>query len=301
MARRQHGLITRAQAVEFGLHPRAIDRRIAAGRFEKVKARVYRLGGAPITWKQQVLAVCLSLKVVASHRTAAKLWELDGVESAPLEFTGGINQSRPGDDVRVYRRGCLPDCDVTAIDGIPVTTPARTLLDLGGVLGRRALELALEDVLRRRLSSLARLRWRVDSLCGPGVAGCRPLAELIESRSPSLAATDSALETRIWDFLRERHLPMPLRQFRIRSGRRHARPDFAYPSNKLALEGHSFRHHSSKASWDRDHARHLWLVDLGWEVIYVTDGDLRFRPNELERQIRKALGLEMPEQELFVT
>jgi hypothetical protein len=43
------------------------------------------------------------------------------------------------------------------------------------------------------------------------------------------------------------------------------------------------------------------LVDLGWEVIYVTDGDLRFRPNELERQIRKALGLEMPEQELFVT
>ena len=105
-----------------------------------------------------------------------------------------------------------------------------------------------------------------------------------------MRATESGLETRIWRFIKRERLPLPLRQHEIKEGREFiARPDFAYPAEKVAIEGHSYRHHSGRAAWEKDLLRHKRLTAHDWVVVYVTRGDVDFRPKETAEQVRAAL------------
>lgn len=76
LAEGQHGVVLRSQVRELGVTPDAIQHRLDAGRWELVRAGVYRLPGSPRSWEQQLLAVVLGAGAgaVASHRTAAALW-----------------------------------------------------------------------------------------------------------------------------------------------------------------------------------------------------------------------------------
>ncbi len=172
-----------------------------------------------------------------------------------------------------------------------MTTPPRTLLDLAGVVGQDVLELALEDALRRGLTSIPRLEWRMDELCKKGRPGCKQMARLVADRDRRARPTESGLETKIWRFIKEFQLPRPERQYEVAlDNNRAARPDFAYPHEKLALEGHSYRFHSGRAAWERDRQRHAALIAHGWRVIYISKDDLDHRKPELAQQILAALN-----------
>ena len=87
MAVVQHGLITRAQAVAEGMSGAGCDRRVATGAWERMHRGVFRLAGAPRTWEQSLVAVCLAIpSSTASHRAAAALWALPGIDRR-LEVT----------------------------------------------------------------------------------------------------------------------------------------------------------------------------------------------------------------------
>ncbi len=170
-----------------------------------------------------------------------------------------------------------------------MTSPSRTLVDLGAVVGEATLELALEDALRRRLTTIARLDWRLEELCAKGRGGCGRLRRLLEARR-SERVTESGLETKLARLLRKGRLPAPTRQYEIFDRKRLvARGDFAYPGAKLIVEAHSYKHHSGRASWYRDIERDRRLGRLGWQVMYVTDEDLRRRPEKVIAEIRDAL------------
>lgn len=125
---------------------------------------VYRIAGVPVTWEQRVLAACLLVGpgAVASHSSAGALWRIEGMGpgrpeiTVPAAMSGVAAASLAG----VHHSVDLGRSEVTMRDGIPVTTPARTLADLAGRLPDPALAQVVDDVLCRRLARLETLTRR---------------------------------------------------------------------------------------------------------------------------------------------
>lgn len=135
VAASQHGLIARRQDLDLGATAAEIKYRIKTHRWELVHRSVYRLAGVPNSWRQSLQALCLvSASFVASHRSAGRLWGLPDLKGDWLEVSAprGCSFRHPG--IWVHESLNLTAADLTCIDGVPVTTPARTLIDLGSVL-----------------------------------------------------------------------------------------------------------------------------------------------------------------------
>jgi very-short-patch-repair endonuclease len=286
IASRQHGLLTRQQLLSTGLSPRSIGRRLTTGRLIVVHPGVYRVSGSPDSQEQRVLAACLWSDGVASHRTAAALWNLDGVVPVCLEIT--TPRRVRSQEVKAYRSH-LPAGQVTKIGKIPVTTVARTLLDLGGVASASSLEAAVTDALRRNRTTLERLQSCLDEAGGKGRPGASALRSILQAlgRQPA----ESVLELKLVRLLRRHGLPEPMRQFDIREGETLvARVDLAYPELRLAIEADGFSFHAGPGSWTRDLARSNALTALGWHVVHITWRDLTERPRQVIDQLRKVMG-----------
>ena len=287
----QHGVLTRAQAVGLGFSSAQIQYRLDKQDWLAVHRGVYRSASLPRNLKQDIIAACLARKgAVASHHSAAYLLELDGLVAAhdvEVSLPNGSNSHLRR--VVVHRVNNLPPCDIAEVSGIPSTNASRTLIDLGAVIDTDVLELAVEDALRRGLTSLPRLEWHLQQLCRRGRPGCAALKRLVKVRGKDVA-TDSALETRLARLIRSSDLPEPVRQFQVRdlTGLR-ARIDFAYPAQRVAVEADSFRWHSSRHAWERELERRNGLQKLGWVVVHVTDRDLRRRSREIIADIRQFL------------
>ena len=280
------------QALAVGVTRAAWFRRSESGEVIPLGNGVFRLASWPPSWKQEVMAETLRSKnlTVASHRTAARLLKLDGIGEPVLEFTmlgsTGVNKRRG----IVHRTRMLDPCDVTIVEGIPTTTAARTLVDLGAVVDKERVELCLEDALRRGLTSLARLQWRLGELCGSGRHGISVLRELLDERPIGTNPTESGLETKVWRLIYDSRLPLPIRQFEVvDNGRFVARPDFAYPEVKVAVEADSYKWHGGRAAWQRELRRRNALQRLGWLVVHVTEEDVRTRPEAVIDEVAAAL------------
>jgi very-short-patch-repair endonuclease len=257
-----------------------IDRRISTGMWLILHEGVYRLASVAESWEQSLTAALLwaSQDAAISHRSAARLWEMEGLEPAPLELSTVRNLRRSG--LIVHRVKQLSPHLVTNLKGFRVTTPDKTLLDLGTVLSIDRVEQALEDALRRRLTSLPRLRWLVRN--SPNARGITALRSLLDLRPKGWRPTDSALEVEMLQLLRAAGLPKPDVQCPILYGRRVvARADFAYPQAKLVIEVEGYRYHSGREAWTSDLARRNLLARLGWRILHVTYDDLRARPGEI--------------------
>ena len=289
-ARVQHGLFTRRQALAAGFSPRTIARRQTTGVWERAHPGVYRLAGAPVTWRQMLLAACLAtgLGAVASHRAAAVLWGLPGFAQGRFELSAPRSgrRARAGS---VHHPRALPPIDVTEVDGIPVTTAARTLIDLAGIVSAGVVEEALDDALRRGITTIAQVRGRARDLDARGRPGSGVLAVLLEARAGPAEVPQSVFETKLLRVLRKAGLPRPAVQHEVGTPLGRAVLDFAYSEHCVAIEADGFRWHSSRQQWDRDRARRNALTALGWTVIHVTWPELLHEPAEVVRVIRAAI------------
>lgn len=173
LASRQRSLITHAQAVAVGATPAMIDTRLATGRWVRVARGLYRVNGAPVTWHQRALGACLlsGPGAVASHRSAAVIWAMSGFRPGPLEITVPPGRGARNTLAVVHRSLDFGPSDRTSHDRIPVTRPARTVLDLAGRVSPDLLEEAVDDILCRRLASLEDLLRRLERFLAP--ARCR--------------------------------------------------------------------------------------------------------------------------------
>ncbi len=275
LAARQYSLAHRHQLLDLGMTARQIHARFNAGWFVPVHQGVYLVGSARPSPEQAVLAACLATgsEAVASHRSAGALWGLRGVEVSGPEITLWTNRHRPLHGVQVHRTRVLDPVDVTRRLSIPVTTPARTLLDLGAVVPTLAVESALEDALMRRLVNFALLTATLDRLGGPGRNGAGVLRALVEERDPATAPTQSVLEDELLRVLRRGGLPAPVRQYKV--GR--VLLDAAYPHVKLGIEADSRIWHGGRFDVQRNSDKANVLVAHGWRVLHFTAGDIRRR------------------------
>lgn len=275
--RRQHGLVSRSQALTAGLGRDAVHYRLRSGRWRRVAAGVYAVTTAPVTWRQQVLAACLAIGgggAVASHRTAAALWGLSGFRPGPVHVLVPMGCPRLGANATVHQTRTLLAADITRIDGIPVTRVARTLVDLAGCASERELEEAVDDALCRRLVTLDRLRRRARELCGPGRAGSAVLGRVLATWEGG-AAPQEVAEARLVRRLVHAGLPPPATQVEVYDdGRFVARLDVAWPERRLGVELDGFRWHGGPRAFERDRHRRNRLVAVRWTIFQATPDDL---------------------------
>jgi hypothetical protein len=248
LAGRQKNLVTFAQARECGLSSHQISGLARRGEWERVFRGVFRVAPSEPAWQQRALAVCLAggQGVAASHETAAALMALDGCDSTPrLIHVSAVRRLKiPGDGVMIHltRR----PFGIRKVLGVPATYVERVLLDLAGRRPRAAIELAVEDALRRRLTTVLRLDAALSRDGGMGRAGARVLREVVDARRTS-APTDSGLEARVAQALSRAGLGGVVRQHPVtRPDGTQARIDLAFPPFKIAVEVESYRWHSGR-------------------------------------------------------
>ena len=270
----QHAVLQRRQALAAGLTPKTIEVRLRTGTWVAVHQAVYRLVGAPTTWRLRVMAACLAAGpgAVASHRAAGALWGLDGVVEGRPEITVAMSGGRELADVVVHHTRGLHAADRATVDGIPCTSAARTLVDLAGVLTPHQLEAALDSALRDRLTAARYLQRR---LAGAGRKGAGVLRELVEDRAGQ-RPHEGPKEAELLRALVAAGLPRPVRQFELRhEGRVIA--GSTWPDARLAVEYQSFRHHFGRQAWRQDAGRANRAAAFGWRVFMATEEDVRDR------------------------
>jgi very-short-patch-repair endonuclease len=180
----------------------------------------------------------------------------------------------------VHRTAELPSVDRTRRDGIPITTPARTLIDLAGVLDEEDLEAAVECAFRRRLVSERALHRRLAELGGSGRRGTSALRRISQGRGDN-AALESRLEVEVWRLLVRSGLPKPIRQHHVVADGRRYRLDFVWPNLRVAVEADGFATHGTRRRvFHSDRVRAASLVSHGWRVVPVTWEDVKQRPDE---------------------
>jgi very-short-patch-repair endonuclease len=291
LASRQHGVVTRRQMLALGLGRRVLEARVRRGIWIRVHPAVYRAASAPPSWHSDLLAALLwaGPDAMASHRAAARLWRLAGVDDAPVELLATRSSGRPG--IIVHRRGPRELPRRRRPDGIPATDVGRTILDLGAVWPTTRVGVALDDALQRRLVSVRGLRRLLDREGGRGRRGTTVLRKLLVARDGLDARVESELERRLLRVLRRARLPVPEAQHEVRHrGRLVARLDFAYPSLRVGIETHGFRWHGGRERWQRDIRRDNRLKRMGWTVLVYTWEDVVDRPRRVVEELEAILG-----------
>jgi hypothetical protein len=192
LARRQHGMVSYAQLGAAGITPRAIERRVEAGRLHRVHRRVYAVGYAvqtPLGREAAALLAC-GAGTVLSHRSAGAVWGIVEGPGVKVEVTvvGRDCGLRPGVRHRRVRR--LEAVDVRVRSGLLVTGPARTLLDLGAIASARALHRAVNEALVLGVVDEDDL-WAVLERCR-GRRGAPQLRRLLVAGRPPSSATACA-------------------------------------------------------------------------------------------------------------
>lgn len=289
VTREQHGLITTTQAVKM-LGPSRKARWVAERRLLSVQPGVFRLMGAPETWHQAVHAAALAAEGIVSHRSAAELWGL-------IQPAGYIDVSvRPPRKPRLrppailHRVGDLHPGLSVEREGMRVTDPKRTIVDLGLVLPYWSVRDALSRGLTTRLFTVRDVADLRDALGRPGRNGAGVLKKVLEARLLTADKEESVLEARLVDLVRRHDLPpMELQHEVWHAGRFVARIDAAYPKLKIAIEVDGYEDHSSPEAFQRDRARQNRLVTLGWTVLRFTWHDVVNDPRAVVRSIRDAL------------
>jgi hypothetical protein len=297
VALRQLGAFSRDQAVAAGLASRSVRRRAANGTWTAVLPGVYRAASTPESWHQKLVAALLwaGARAVISHLTAARLHGLEGLgpmrAREPIELLVPFGKRLKAPAYVAHQSRQLERNDRTTIDGIAVTSLARTLVDVSPRLGPKQLNVALDSGLaRHRHLDLAFLRRELGRLRTQGRRISPHLGPLLDDREGDAGHLDSALERRFLAALKHAGLPRPEAHYDVvEGGRRLAEVDFAYPEVKLAIELQGAEIHRRRSIWERDQARLSDLAAAGWRVLLVTWAQLELREAEVLGRIGRAL------------
>ena len=212
LAARQHGVVSRQQLLAAGVPPDWIERRRRSGNLRTLHAGVYRVGplDAPRTPEMAAMLACGDSARV-SHESAAALWGISRNAGSPVHVTvENGKRTRPG--IRIHRAAVLHPDEGTLFENIPVTTPARTVLDLSASLAGRDLERAAAEAVGRKLATRDQLE--VMLLRHPRRAGCSRLRALLGT-DVSPARTRSELEEVFLGLTRRGQVPKPLVDFSV--------------------------------------------------------------------------------------
>ncbi len=272
IAARQLGLITRLQALDAGVTAGEIRWRAATGRWSKIRFGVFAVAGAPTSWEQRVLAAVLAGPpgTVASHFSAAVLHAFPDVVRDGIDVTVPKGAQPRLSGARLHRPRHLPEHDVRVVDGIPVTSFARTLVDCSGRMSLGQIARALDSGLVRGEVTVWSVERSLSALRQAPGRHPSKLWTLLDERGSSPTTAESRPELRILRVLAGSDLPAPVSQHWVSCEGRQFRLDFAYPNEKIAIEYDGWDSHRSRSSFDADRRRDRLLQRDGWVVLRIT-------------------------------
>lgn len=293
LAAQQHGVFSTAQARELGVDRKRLRRLVSGKHLARLHPGVYAATGAPETWRRDLFAAWLAAGpgAAVSHRAAAQIWGLlrdtpDLVELAVPEprhpkVAGAV----------IHRSVDLQPAHVESDEGLPVTSPMRTIVDLGLVLRHWDVEDALDRGLTKRLFTVTAIEWMRAEVAERGRNGCGIIGTILDDRALGAAPADSLLEPRLARLLKQAGLPAAVYHYLVRDGRGRvlAEVDFAYPDLRLAIEVDGFEAHGTPRQMSRDFVRQNGLVPLGWHVLRFTWEQVVRQPEMVAATIRAAL------------
>ena len=284
LAPRQHGVVARQQLIALGISRHPIDYLIARGWVRVVHRGVYAVGHSSLTQKGRWMAAVLAAGpgAVLSHRSAAALWRLGMTELAPVEVT--IPRSCRRRSAVVTHRAVLVVDEITIVDGIPVTTVARTLLDLAAFQPRRQLERALHEADIQRLWDVTGLHALVDRY--PARRGTRTLRAILADH---VTISKHELERRFLAFLEGNGFPRPQSNRLIPTAVRSYECDVVFAGARLIVELDGYETHGTRKRFEEDRARDRALTIGRWRVNRITWRQLRDDPHELARDLHALL------------
>jgi predicted transcriptional regulator of viral defense system len=266
IARAQHGVITHAQLIALGFSVEAIKHRLARGRLRRIYRGVYAVGQLPLTQKGRWMAAVLACGPTAalSHDSAAELWGLTK-PSATAIHVSVRSQSRSREGIVVHRRSAL---HATTKDGIRVTTPAQTLIDVAGAWDRSGLEQAIGEADLRHIVSLKALRAAATRAGKPGA----PLRRVIHR--VTFRVTQSELEREFLRLVGRARLPLPQTQVRLGV----PRVDFYWRALGLVVEADGGSFHRTAIQQLADRRRDQEHLRAGRTPLRVTHAQVFFEP-----------------------
>lgn len=265
VAARQLGDIATWQLYALGIGRSAIARRVRRGALHRLYRGVFLVGHTvPLPGARELAGVlACGDGALVSHRSAALLWGLTNAPALDVEVSVVARDCRPRAALRVHRLLNLDARDRALKNGIPVTAPARTLVDFAASAAPEELERALAEARAGRLvndrllsDALRRAGHRI------GVGAVR--ASLRQDGGPKL--TRSEAERRLLGMIRAARLPEPVTNARVAG----LEVDLLWPDARLVVEVDGYAFHGYRAAFERDHRRDMALRDAGYEVVRVT-------------------------------
>jgi very-short-patch-repair endonuclease len=276
LAESQHGVLTRAQLLALGFTTDAIRHRLQKGRLHPVGWGVYALGRPQLTRHGHWMAAVLGCggDAALSHESAGALWEIRSERREEIEVSVPSHKFPRRHGITVHRRVSLFPNELTRSQGIPVTTPVCTLVDLATRLRGDPLEAAVNEADKLGLCDPDELRSATDAMNGrPGVA---PIRQILDRRTFRL--TDSALERRFLPIAVEAGLPTPETRVYVNG----FRVDFHWPGLRLVVETDGLRYHRTPAQQARDRLRDQAHAVAGLTSLRFTHAQVAFDPGHVQ-------------------
>jgi very-short-patch-repair endonuclease len=283
LAGQRHGIVTARELGDAGLSPKAISHRVACGWLVRRHRGVYLVGPLEAPLSRAMGAVlAVGDGAVLSHRSAAVVWELLRPCEDAIHVTVRDRAPRHRAGIRVHEARTLAGEDTTQHRKLPITTPARTLLDLAATLTPREIDRAVEQAELRRLTTTDQLTHVVArSRSHRGVAALRAALH------PARQLTRSEAERRLLALIEAARLPTPAANTRVAGHE----VDFLWPGQRLIVEVDGYAFHASRAAFERDRVRDADLQARAYRVIRVTWRRLTTEPEAVIAAIAAALAI----------
>ncbi len=293
VAAEQDGHFTRAQALIAGFSDKTIRQRIRTGSWVSVQRGVYRSATVParISGEDAVAALCLPGGVV-SHQSAARRLGFPrmGVRPVTVCVPRGTTHRLPGVVIHESSDMCEDDCILR--DGVRLTSPVRTVIDLAAVLPELPLERLVDELLVAKVIEVGAVGQRLEALARRGKPGVKSLRAILEARGEGYVPPESELEARVIELLASAGLPAPERQASLpwRPGAPQ-RVDLLFRDQRVIIECDGRRWHTRERDFERDRRRRNEATLAGWRIIHITWNELQHHPGRIIAELRLLLGL----------
>jgi very-short-patch-repair endonuclease len=287
LAARQHGVVSVEQLYSLDISDRQLRRLEATGLLHRLHQGVYGLGYLPLTRRGEWTAAVLAMGegAVLSHRSAAALWKIwgEGGQNVVEVIVPRRHGRKRRAGIKVHRPAVLVPGELAEHEGLPVTSPSRTLLDLAAALPLRHLERAIDEAARLRLCQAEDLEAVSRVVRRPG---SRQLRAVLSRHALGSTATRSELEERFLALCRRHRLPqpevnVPLLDYVV---------DFLWRDASLIVEVDGHASHGTRRAFQADRDRDGRLAVAGYRVLRFTWWDVTRRPGIVADRIRRLLS-----------
>lgn len=273
----QGGVITRKQATELGFTPKQIKARLNSGTWRLVKRAVYQL--AEPRDRRDLMKTVLATwpGAVVSHESAAVLHGFPFVDTTGITVSHHSRTTHQFPGVQVRRNHDLDDWHVTKVEGVRVTTVARTIVDLAADRSVRHIGAILDRLVSDNKVDIFEVAAVLAATGRRGKPGTVTMREVLEARIGDDHSA-SELERRGRKVIEAAGLPLPVPEYPI-PWTVNRRFDDAYPDLKIAIEWDSMRFHGQKAAFEADRIRSRDATLNGWVILRFTWEDVHARPH----------------------